>query len=128
MFRCLLAFHHQRRVPAATFAEITWDIPRGRPLHTASFALPPGRKPLPRSTTLSIRQSFPERPFPFTAVDASPLRSTFGASPLSSSGSSTCADFWRLASLRLTVASLSLPFGPSLVAALPASSRRVAIP
>src|SRR6266852_1786086 len=49
------------------------------------------------------------------------------ASPLPSSVSSI-VDFWRLTLSRLMGVSLSLPFGPSLLAALPASSRRVAIP
>ena len=68
---------------------------------------------LPRSTTRSIKWSVPERPFPCAAVSASPLRSPLRASPLLSSGSSTCVDIWRLAPPRLTVVSLSLPFGPS---------------
>jgi hypothetical protein len=69
---------------------------------------------LPRSTTRSISfaSSVPERSSPWAAVGASPPPSTFGASPLSSSGSSSCLDFWRLASPRSTVDSLSSPFGP----------------
>ncbi len=59
------------------------------------------------------RWSVPERPVPFAAARASPLRCTFGDSPLSSNGSSTCVDIWRLVPSRLTVVLLSHPFGPS---------------
>ena len=83
---------------------------------------------LPRSTTRSIRWSFPEPPFPVVAVGASPLRWSLGASPLTLNGSSACAAFWCLALPRLMAGLLSLPFGPSSSAAVPASSRRVAIP
>ena len=80
---------------------------------------------LPRSTTRSIRSapSFPERSFPCAAVDASPLRSALGASPLPSSGSSSCPDFWRMASSRFTGVSLSSPFGPSRRQSLPRFGR-----
>ena len=69
---------------------------------------------LARPTTSSIRRcSLPERSSPWATVPASPLPSTFGASPLSSSGSSSCLDSWRMAFSRSTVVTLSSPFGPS---------------
>jgi hypothetical protein len=76
---------------------------------------------LPRSTTRSIRRasSLPEHSFPWAAVNASPLRSALGASPLPSSGSSSCPDFRRVASSRFTGVSLSSPFGPSRRQRLP---------
>ena len=69
---------------------------------------------LARPSTSSIRRcSFPKRSSPWATVRASPLPSTFGASPLSSSGSSSCLDSWRMAFSRSTVVTLSSPFGPS---------------
>ena len=69
---------------------------------------------LARPTSSSIRRcSLPERSSPWATVPASPLPSTFGASPLSSSGSSSCLDSWRMAFSRSTVVTLSSPFGPS---------------
>ena len=55
----------------------------------------------------------PERASPFAADEGSPLRPAPQASPGRPNGSSSCPDFWGLPSPRLTVASLSLPFGPS---------------
>ena len=74
-----------------------------------------------RSTTRSIRSasSVPERSFPCVAVGASPLRDILGASPLPSSGSSSCLDFWRDALLRRMVVSLFFLFGPSRCQRLP---------
>ena len=45
--------------------------------------------------------------------DGSPTTRIPGASPLSSSGSSSCLDSWRMAFSRSTVVTLSSPFGPS---------------
>lgn len=55
----------------------------------------------------------PERASPFAADEGSPLRPAPQASPGRPNDSSSCPDFWGLPSPRLTVASLSLPFGPS---------------
>jgi hypothetical protein len=120
-------------VPASSSSRSSGQVTR-RWLRSASTVIPsvPGLPlffctrfnaitTLPRSTTRSISfaSPVPERSSPCVAVDASPLPPTFGASPLFSSGSSSCPDFWRLTSARSTVDSLSSPFGPSRRQRLP---------
>ena len=75
-----------------------------------------------------MRQSFPERSFPFAAVGVSPLRRGDSASPFPDDESPAGAGFWCLTLLRLMGVSLSFPFGPLLLAVRSASSRRVAFP
>jgi hypothetical protein len=101
-------------VPASTCALMVGQCSRRCPGRSSTvIPSPPGlpwfcctrfnaARALPRSTTASIRWSVPERASPLVARDASPLRSTLGASPLPPSGSSSCLDIWRLASWRLT--------------------------
>ena len=75
-----------------------------------------------RSTTSSIRRArflsarFRSSP---SALRRSADRS--GLHPYPPAGAPACPDFWRLAPPRLTVVSLSPPFGPSLVELAPAS-------
>ena len=62
---------------------------------------------------------FPERSSPLAAVGASAARAALGASPLPSSGSSSCLDFWGMASPRLASRK-----GPALPAPVGCSGRR----
>ena len=108
--RCRISPQCLRKYPGSSSTLIP-SMP-GLPLFCRTRFNAPTR--LARPTTSSIRRcSLPERSSPWATVPASPLPSTFGASPLSSSGSSSCLDSWRMAFSRSTVVTLSSPFGPS---------------
>jgi len=66
-----------------------------------------------RLNARSISAPLPGLSVPLAADVACPLRFTLGASPLLSSGSSSCLDFWTTATSRLPVVKPFSSFGPS---------------
>ena len=68
---------------------------------------------LRRLNARSISAPLPGLSVPLAADGACPLRFTLGASPLLSSGSSSCLDFWTMATSRLPVVEPFSSFGPS---------------